>query len=57
MIVEDNTQMISKSVENAKVTKSVESTPLARVHPTLKHYYSIDNSLSNDNSIIKNLAR
>lgn len=53
MIVEDNTQMISKSVENDKVTKSVESTPLARVHPTSKHYYSIDNSLSNSNSIIK----
>ena len=56
MIVEDNAQMRSKSVENAKVTKSVESTPLARVHPTLKHYYSIDNSLSNDNSIIKDLS-
>ena len=53
MIVEDNTQMRSKSVENDKVTKSVESTPLARVHPTSKHYYSIDNSLSNSNSIIK----
>ena len=43
MIIEDNTQMIFQSIENDKSTKSVESTPLARIHPTLKHYYSVDN--------------
>ena len=46
----DNTPMIFKSVEVDKTSKSVESTSLACVHPTLRHYYSTD-SLSNHKNL------
>lgn len=38
------------------MTKHIESTPLARMHPTSKHHYSTDNLSHNENLSTKNLA-
>lgn len=52
--IDCDTQIISKSIKVDKVTKPIESTPLARIHPTLRHYCPTATLLNDENSIIKN---